>query len=88
MQHTLYYRLVRIALAAFRTFFIRMSLVRFYPPTPNMAIPAGVEPATYCLEGNCSIQLSYGTLFRRLRRNIFEIVGIVPRTDRSFARGA
>ncbi len=25
-----------------------------------MASPAGVEPATTCLEGRCSIQLSYG----------------------------
>ena len=24
-------------------------------------IPAGLEPATYCLEGSCSIQLSYET---------------------------
>ncbi|CUX16382.1 conserved hypothetical protein [Agrobacterium deltaense Zutra 3/1] len=23
-----------------------------------MATPAGLEPATYCLEGSCSIQLS------------------------------
>jgi len=23
-----------------------------------MVIPAGFEPATYCLEGSCSIQLS------------------------------
>src|SRR5262245_11310648 len=28
-----------------------------------MAIPAGLEPATLCLEGRCSIQLSYGTSF-------------------------
>jgi hypothetical protein len=27
-----------------------------------LAIPAGLEPATYCLEGSCSIQLSYGTV--------------------------
>ena len=27
-----------------------------------MAIPAGFEPATLCLEGRCSIQLSYGIL--------------------------
>ncbi len=27
-------------------------------------IPAGFEPATYCLEGSCSIQLSYETLLR------------------------
>src|SRR3954451_7571501 len=28
----------------------------------SLAIPAGLEPATYCLEGSCSIQLSYGTV--------------------------
>ena len=27
-----------------------------------MATPAGLEPATYCLEGSCSIRLSYGVL--------------------------
>lgn len=27
----------------------------------RMVIPEGFEPSTYCLEGNCSIQLSYGT---------------------------
>ncbi len=25
----------------------------------NLMTPAGVEPATYCLEGSCSIRLSY-----------------------------
>jgi hypothetical protein len=25
-----------------------------------LATPAGLEPATYCLEGSCSIRLSYG----------------------------
>lgn len=25
-------------------------------------IPSGIEPETYCLEGSCSIQLSYGTI--------------------------
>lgn len=24
--------------------------------------PSGLEPETYCLEGNCSIQLSYGRI--------------------------
>jgi hypothetical protein len=27
-----------------------------------LAIPAGLEPATYGLEGRCSILLSYGTI--------------------------
>ena len=27
-----------------------------------LATPAGLEPATYCLEGSCSIQLSYGAV--------------------------
>ena len=27
----------------------------------QLVIPAGVEPATCCLEGSCSIQLSYET---------------------------
>ena len=26
-----------------------------------MAVPSGLEPETVCLEGRCSIQLSYGT---------------------------
>ena len=28
-------------------------------------IPFGFEPKTYCLEGSCSIQLSYGTLNKK-----------------------
>ena len=27
-----------------------------------LATPAGLEPATYCLEGSCSIRLSYGAV--------------------------
>ena len=26
----------------------------------RLACPEGLEPPTYCLEGNCSIPLSYG----------------------------
>ena len=32
------------------------TLVQVY--TPKMAVPTGLEPVTYCLEGSCSIQLS------------------------------
>jgi len=28
-------------------------------------IPEGFEPSTYCLEGSCSIQLSYGTILNK-----------------------
>jgi hypothetical protein len=30
-------------------------------------IPFGFEPKTYCLEGSCSIQLSYETSKKKLR---------------------
>ncbi len=39
---------------------------RFCRPLPSHSAmsphvrPSGIEPETYCLEGNCSIQLSYG----------------------------
>lgn len=32
-------------------------------PEPEMAHPAGLEPATIRLEGGCSIQLSYGRFY-------------------------
>ncbi len=31
-------------------------------PMGGMVIACGLEPQTYCLEGSCSIQLSYATL--------------------------
>ena len=42
----------------------------------HMAIPGGIEPPTPCLEGRCSIQLSYETTrtsltLSRTRRNVF-----------------
>ena len=38
-------------------------------------IPLGLEPKTYCLEGSCSIQLSYGTIQIGCKINVF-FVGI------------
>ena len=32
-----------------------------------IVIPSGLEPETVCLEGRCSIQLSYGTSRERFR---------------------
>lgn len=35
-------------------------LLQYVKCPETVAIPAGFEPATLCLEGRCSIQLSYG----------------------------
>ncbi len=34
----------------------------------NMARPEGLEPPTYCLEGSCSILLSYGRTYALKKR--------------------
>ena len=42
----------------------------------HMARQKGLEPLTYCLEGSCSIQLSY---WRKLKRKKLErVMGIEP----------
>ena len=48
---------------------------------PFFVIPLGLEPKAYCLEGSCSIQLSYGTIpfF-----NVGAKVGIFLRTAKFF----
>jgi hypothetical protein len=38
-----------------------------------MAIPARFERTTYCLEGSCSIQLSYGILKRKRTYKAFHL---------------
>jgi hypothetical protein len=35
-----------------------------------IVIPPGLEPGTYCLEGSCSIQLSYETGLLRFNINL------------------
>ena len=40
-----------------------------------MVIPLGLEPKTYCLEGSCSIQLSYGTIQIGCKISVFFVGG-------------
>ena len=41
-----------------------------------MVLPAGLEPATLCLEGRCSIRLSYGSVGRMMKkRPVYERQG-------------
>ena len=57
-----------------------------------MACPAGVEPATYGLEGRCSIQLSYGQILAgsisRTNREMVGVQGFEPWTPCSQSRCA
>ena len=51
-------------------------------------IPEGFEPSTYCLEGSCSIQLSYGTKISFLVKNFKKVgvAGFEPATSCSQSR--
>lgn len=41
-------------------------MVSEYVETFAQVCPAGLEPTTYCLEGSCSIRLSYRHMFYKL----------------------
>ena len=45
-------------LSAFRQYINPRSTAK--GENPELAYPEGFEPPTYCLEGSCSIRLSYG----------------------------
>ncbi len=51
-----------------------------------MAIPAGLEPATLCLEGRCSIQLSYGTIGLAVGRQPAQGAFVRPRYGKGGAK--
>jgi hypothetical protein len=66
-------------------------LTKTFENTLNMAflvIPEGFEPSTYCLEGSCSIQLSYGTKISFLQKTYQKVgvAGFEPATSCSQSR--
>ncbi len=40
----------------------------------SVVTPSGLEPETCCLEGSCSIQLSYEAIFSKARANLLHFV--------------
>ena len=54
----------------------------------SVACPEGLEPPTYCLEGNCSIRLSYGQMRARCRKTLTQEAPKGPNDNRVAAGGA
>ena len=52
---------------------------------PPLARQEGLEPPTYCLEGSCSIQLSYWRIFFRVILRSAATKNLPQRLTRSFA---
>ena len=52
----------------------------------SYVIPEGFEPSTYCLEGSCSIQLSYGTILalNKMAELIHDPVGLCSKLKLRF----
>ncbi len=70
----------------------RYFIFQFSNEFKNCVIPFGFEPKTYCLEGSCSIQLSYGTKIKsqfiflqsnsnKLTLNFVGVAGFEPTTS-------
>ena len=48
------------------------------PPRKELVRQKGLEPLAYCLEGSCSIQLSYWRTWLLLREKVERVMGIEP----------
>ena len=55
---------MKILIKLFRVNKIFMNLLVYVFHIIKVVIPNGFEPLTYCLEGSCSIQLSYENIIK------------------------